>query len=306
MSLERFRRERLVVLSPRATAYEAGRAMADNAVGAVLVGEEQRIVGVVTDRDLALEVVAGDLDPRGTYLRDVMSDEVVACEVTGTIEDVIRVMRERGVRRVPIVEDGHPVGLVTLDDLLVDSAITTGAARSIVVAQLEAAARPKEAAGRPAATEPAGPSPAIRLRAARRRSARAENTYGRLLRAVERDTGLESRDRADRSLVVVLGMICERLLPEEAKNFIAQLPSKLHDELEQHCGGPDRRVTTDAIVSELERQLSLERAQAHDVLCSVCDAIAESVSAGEIEAVRGQLPAAMKELFPQPPLERAV
>src|SRR5262245_42915055 len=109
MSLERFRRAKMVILTPRSTAYEAARAMAESHAGSVLVAHEHQVVGIVTDRDLALDVVAGDLDPRGSQLRDVMSDEVACCEVSATIEDVVRTMCEHACRRVPITDNGRPV-----------------------------------------------------------------------------------------------------------------------------------------------------------------------------------------------------
>jgi CBS domain-containing protein len=59
MSLERFRRTRMVVLSRHSTAYQAARAMADNHIGSVLVSEPQGLAGMITDRDLALAVLGG-------------------------------------------------------------------------------------------------------------------------------------------------------------------------------------------------------------------------------------------------------
>lgn len=301
MTLDAYRRPRMIVLSPRSTAYEAARAMADNHVGAVLVCEEQQVVGIVTDRDLALDVVAGDLDPRGASLRAVMSDEVACCEVSGSIDDAARLMRERGVRRIPITEDGRPVGLVTLDDLVVDGAVDIETVRSIVERQLEAPARFK-AEGEIHPTEPARAEFADgRTRARLRRLARAENTYRRLLRAVERHSGLGAIGRAELALDIVLGMICRRLTPQEARHLLAQLPSKLQPSLEPFLDGPDKRITTELIEAELRARLGLDEASAASVLRAVCDAIAESVSAGEIDEVRGQLPRAMKDLFPRGP-----
>ncbi|MBS3652506.1 CBS domain-containing protein [Pseudaminobacter sp. 19-2017] len=68
MSVERFRRTRMVVLNPMSTAYQAARAMADNHIGAVLVSGPGGVAGIVTDRDLALAVLGGGLDPKTTPL----------------------------------------------------------------------------------------------------------------------------------------------------------------------------------------------------------------------------------------------
>jgi CBS domain-containing protein/uncharacterized protein (DUF2267 family) len=307
MSLEHYRRPRMIVLGLRSTAYEAARAMADNHVGAILVHENQRIAGVVTDRDVALEIVAGDLDGRSTTLRDIMSDEVAMLDIRASIEDAVRTMREHACRRVPVTENERPVGLVTLDDLLADEAIDAATAASIVKAQLEAAARFKpEGSLHP--VEPARPemaSPA-RARSLTRRKARADSAYGRLLHAVERHSGLQQRDRAELALELVLSALCRRVTPGEARHLIAQLPSKLHPALEKSLDGPDKRITTETIEADLSRELRLDRDAAELVLTSICEAVADSVSAGEIEEFRGQLPLGMKDLFPPSPFRRAI
>ncbi|MGK4001225.1 DUF2267 domain-containing protein [Sorangium sp. So ce1036] len=304
MSLEKYRRSRMIVLSPRSTAYEAVRAMVDNHVGAILVHDTQQLAGIVTDRDIAIEVVAGELDARSTPLHDIMSDDVAALEVSASVEDAVRTMRERACRRVPIIENGRPVGLVTLDDLLADGVIDAQAAGAVVRAQLEVAARFKpEGATHPG--EPARPEISRPVRSITRRKARADNAYGRLLRAVERHSGLQQRDRAELALQIVLGHLCRRVTPQEARHLIAQLPSRLHPSLDPFLDGPDKRITTDTIEEAVARELQMDREAASFVLQSICEAVADSVSAGEIEGFRGQLPLEMKDLFPPTPLRRA-
>jgi CBS domain-containing protein len=205
--------------------------MADNHIASILISEHQQLLGIATDRDIALEVVAGDLD-HATPVHDVMSDEVATVAVTATVEEVVQTTREHACRRVPIVEDGKPVGLVTFDDLILDSAIDLAAARSIIVAQIEAAARFNEE-GTFQPDEPARPEMASRRdRAFLRRKARAEAAYARLLRAVEIHSGLTAREHAELSLMIVLSTLCRRVTPDQARHLIAQLPSKLHPELE--------------------------------------------------------------------------
>lgn len=309
MSLERYRRPRLVVLRPTATAYEAARAMADNHIGAILVSHEQQLVGLVTDRDLALDVIAGDLDPHATTVREVMSDEVDVVDLSASVEDAVRVMIERACRRVPVVEDGRPVGMVTLDDLLLEGDIDQAAAAAVIAAQLEVGARFK-AEGVPHPTEPAQPGMADGRRRARRRSeARAEGTYRRLLRQVEERAGLGSKDRskdkAETALRIVLGALLRRLMPDEARQLIAQLPSRMHAELEREAVGPDRSVTTVLIQTDLADRLGFAPERAAEVLSAVLEVVSASVSAGEVDDVRAQLPAAMKDLFPAASLRKA-
>lgn len=290
MSLDRYRRPRLIVLSPSATAHDAARAMAQHRVGTVLVGEGREIMGLVTDRDLSLAIVGGDLDPRATTLRTVMSEPVASVDVGASLAEVTRIMRERACRRVPVTEDGVPVGLVTLDDLLHAEEISPSEARRLMIAQFDSMLPEEEGQHSPVNE--------VRARAEQRHRARADRTFLRLLRAVERNTGITDHERAERAVMVILGAICRRLTPQEARHFLAQLPSKLHGRLNHCFSGPDKQITTRSIEAELVRELELMPPAAGELLYAVCEVVADSISAGEIEAVRGQLPANMKELFP--------
>jgi CBS domain-containing protein/uncharacterized protein (DUF2267 family) len=299
MSLEPFRRTKMVILTPQAKIYEAARAMADNHIGSVLVSGRAGLVGIVTDRDLALVVTGGGLDPSTTPLSTVMSEGVVTCDITKEVDDVARLMQEHGVRRIPITEDGRVVGLITFDDLAVEGSVSPKTLCAIVTAQLEVEA-PHKPAGM---LHPEGPSRAEwqaagRAHALMRAKARAEATYNKLVKLVARSADLD-RGRAERALLVGICMLCRRLSPQEAHHLVAQLPSMLQPKLAQCLDGPDRNVTAKAIETELASVLKLDAQGAAATLKGVCDAIAESISAGEVEEIRGQLPEDMKPLFPQ-------
>jgi uncharacterized protein (DUF2267 family)/predicted transcriptional regulator len=278
-------------------AYQAARAMADNHIGSVLVGGPKGLVGMVTDRDLALAVLGGDLDPKKTRLSEVMSEGVISCDIGADIGEVVRLMRDEGVRRIAITENERLVGLVTLDDLVVDGSVGIEDLRSIVSAQLEVEA-PHKPAGTLHPEAGAKLQAAGRARALMRAQARAEATYYRVVTAVADAAGLD-RDRAERALLLGACMLCRRLVPQEAEDLIAQLPSMLQPRLEKCLDGPDRAVTADAIRDELARSLGLDREQATITMKSVFKTIGETVSAGQIEEVRGQLPEEMKHLFPE-------
>ena len=114
MSLERYRRTKIVIMNPQSMVYQAARAMEDNHIGSVLVGGGQHgPTGILTDRDLALAVLGGDLDPDATTLGEIMSENVVTCDVGADMDEVTRLMQEYRVRRVPITEKGRLVGLIT-------------------------------------------------------------------------------------------------------------------------------------------------------------------------------------------------
>jgi uncharacterized protein (DUF2267 family) len=223
-----------------------------------------------------------------------MSEEVITCDISADVDEVVRLMQEHGVRRIPLTERGRPVGLVTFDDLVLDSAVGLDALRSIVTAQLEVEA-PHKPAGMLHPKTPA--SAQARTRALMRAKARAEATYGRMVKAVADATGLD-RDRSERALFVATCMLCQRLTPDEAQHLVAQLPSLLQPQLDECLAGPDRSVTTPAIEDKLARSLGLAPETASESLRAVLKVIAESVSAGQIAEVRGQLREEMKALFP--------
>lgn len=300
MSLERFRRTKMVVLTRETRVYQAARAMADNHIGAVLVSDRQGLAGIITDRDLALAVLGGDLDPKTTPLGEVMSEDVIACDINGELADVVTLMREHGVRRIPITEDGRVVGLITLDDLVAEGSVALEALRGIVTAQLEVEA-PHKPAGLLHPEGPARPGrqAAGRARALMRAKARAEATHNRLVNIVAKAANLDHA-RAERALTVAICMLCRRLSPEEAHHLVAQLPSLLQPGLDQCFDGPDRNVTAAAIETELASVLGVDAKEASLTLQAVCKAMADSVTKGEIDEVRGQLPDDMRQLFPAP------
>ena len=98
----------------------AARRMKEAAVGSMIVMDGDRIHGIVTDRDIAMRVVAEGSDPAQTRVRDITSDDPVTLEPDSSVDDAIKVMSDRAIRRLPVVEGGRPVGIVSLGDLAID------------------------------------------------------------------------------------------------------------------------------------------------------------------------------------------
>jgi CBS domain-containing protein len=118
MSLTRFVRDTVVATEKTPIAEVAAR-MRDGSVGCVIVIRDGRPLGIVTDRDIALRVVADGRRPDLTCAADVMTECAVTVRRDAGIETAARLMRDRGVRRLPIVdEEGRAVGIVTADDLI--------------------------------------------------------------------------------------------------------------------------------------------------------------------------------------------
>ena len=107
-----------VTIPADATLAEAAAVMDRKAVGSLLVVNGHGMVGIVTDRDLAVRALArrAPLDGR---VDSVMTTDVVTLAPDVDVREALKVLRRHAVRRVPLVEDGRPIGMVTTDDLLI-------------------------------------------------------------------------------------------------------------------------------------------------------------------------------------------
>jgi CBS domain-containing protein len=101
------------------TAAQAAKQMADQDVGAIPVcSAEGRLTGVVTDRDLAVHVVAEGRDPQSTTVRDLVGQtEVVTIGADDSLEEAIRTMKDHAVRRLPVIDGDRLVGMVSQADV---------------------------------------------------------------------------------------------------------------------------------------------------------------------------------------------
>lgn len=111
-------RSSVVTANPDASAAELAERLESNNVGSVVITEGTAPVGIVTDRDLALTMVGDGADPSSIVARDVMSEDLITAEASEGAFDLCSTMCDNAVRRMPIVDDGELVGIVTLDDML--------------------------------------------------------------------------------------------------------------------------------------------------------------------------------------------
>ena len=103
---------------PNTQIPEIARRMRDEEIGSMPVSENDRLIGMVTDRDIVVRAVAEGLDVREATARDVMSPKILYCFEDATLETVLRNMGENQVRRLPVVNhDKRLVGVVSLGDL---------------------------------------------------------------------------------------------------------------------------------------------------------------------------------------------
>ena len=107
-------------VTPETDVREAAQIMKSENVGVVPVVESsgsKKLVGLLTDRDIAVRVVANDLDPKKTQVKQVASENLVTLSPNDSTDAAVKAMRDNGLRRMPVVEDSRIIGIVSLGDL---------------------------------------------------------------------------------------------------------------------------------------------------------------------------------------------
>ena len=105
-------------LSPGATVYEAIEQMAEKGVGALLVMEGTRLVGIVSERDYARKVILQGKASRETQVREIMSHPVICGPPELTVEQTMALMTDRHIRHLPVLVDEAVVGVISIGDVV--------------------------------------------------------------------------------------------------------------------------------------------------------------------------------------------
>lgn len=105
-------------VSPKTTVPEIAKIMKDKDIGAVPVGENDRLIGMVTDRDIALRAFPNGRDIGSMTARDVMTSGITWCRSEDTLEDAVHLMESKKIRRLPVIDtDKRMVGMLSLGDI---------------------------------------------------------------------------------------------------------------------------------------------------------------------------------------------
>ena len=117
--------EEIMTSNPRTvneddTVLQAAQLMRDNDIGDVIVVDDGQVTGILTDRDIAVRAVAEGRDPEPTTVGEIATTGVQAIDPDASVDDALRMMREHDIRRLPVVKNGRPVGIISLGDLAVE------------------------------------------------------------------------------------------------------------------------------------------------------------------------------------------
>jgi CBS domain-containing protein len=110
-----------VTARPETSVVDVARIMSSEDIGAVLITDDEKLVGLITDRDLVVRALAGNVNPE-TPVGELCSEQVQSVSPRLDVVQAAELMRNAAVRRLPVVEDGKPVGMVSLGDIAVESA----------------------------------------------------------------------------------------------------------------------------------------------------------------------------------------
>lgn len=108
----------VITTAPSATVMDAARIMTEKRIGAVLVLDKGKVVGVVSERDIVRTVATQGVAALYFEVRELMTSDVVTCSRGATINEMMAIMTERRIRHIPIVEEGQLYGLVSIGDVV--------------------------------------------------------------------------------------------------------------------------------------------------------------------------------------------
>src|SRR5262245_31117937 len=107
-------------LGPQATVMEAALAMREREIGDVVILEGGRLCGILTDRDIVVRALALGNDPYETRVADICSRQLTTVSPDESVHQAVQLMRQKAIRRLPVEEGGHVVGIVSLGDLAIE------------------------------------------------------------------------------------------------------------------------------------------------------------------------------------------
>lgn len=110
--------KKVLVTKPDVSVREAAKTMTKYRVGSLVVVEKNKLIGIVTELDMMQKVVAGDLDPNITQVKDIMTKKVKTISADKTLEEAAEIMVNSEIKKLPVVENKKLVGILTATDLI--------------------------------------------------------------------------------------------------------------------------------------------------------------------------------------------
>lgn len=279
-SLQPFIDRSIIVLKDSTPARIAARAMRDHQVGCVVVSDSsQRLVGMVTDRDLCLEILAFDQHP-DTPLSELMTRELMSVDCAAAVSEVIHLMAEKGIRRVPVVQEFESgknkcIGLVTMDDLIISQMVPLDQLSQIVRSQVLRKIRTQ--------------------RKVRHDKESHEQKLSHFYSVMARNMDL-SKPIAERASYFLLKEFLQRIPYANSAHLIAQLPSLLQGDMSSLPAGPNRSMTAEMILDDLTIEFRMDPADARATIRGFWEGLKEALNPQIVAYIESLLPKDFKRL----------
>ena len=108
----------IFTISPNATVLEAIKIMADKGVGALVVAEDDKVVGIFSERDYTRKIALMERSSNNTLVSDIMTSKVISVSLNNTVEECLNLMTDRHLRHLPVLENEKLVGFISIGDLV--------------------------------------------------------------------------------------------------------------------------------------------------------------------------------------------
>ena len=108
----------IFTISPNATVLEAIKIMADKGVGALVVAEDEKVVGIFSERDYTRKIALMERSSNNTLVSDIMTSKVISVSLNNTVEECLNLMTDRHLRHLPVLENDKLVGFISIGDLV--------------------------------------------------------------------------------------------------------------------------------------------------------------------------------------------
>lgn len=108
----------IFTISPNATVLEAIKIMADKGVGALVVAEDEKVVGIFSERDYTRKIALMERSSNNTLVSDIMTSKVISVSLNNTVEECLNLMTDRHLRHLPVLENEKLVGFISIGDLV--------------------------------------------------------------------------------------------------------------------------------------------------------------------------------------------
>ncbi len=109
----------VIAIKPETSVREAAKVMAKYHIGSLIILEEERIAGIITEGDILRKVIVEGKDLDETKVREIMTEKVFMIEPDKTIDDAVKLMTEKKIKKLPVMENDKLVGIITASDIMI-------------------------------------------------------------------------------------------------------------------------------------------------------------------------------------------